>query len=132
MDAAAKSLLQGIKLSPIPTCSCAKGLAVGIRMVQSCMPVLKQLPGVATGAASSEALTGAVDMGPLLKTWTQPDPQPSMGSSTAQHSSRPQHATAPVESTPFQPSIPDADVSSQGMAPARDQLWMSRLMMSGQ
>lgn len=50
MDTAALSVLQGIRLTPVPTCSCAKGLAVGLRVVTSCLPALTavikgQIPG---------------------------------------------------------------------------------------
>ena len=40
MDVAARTLLQGLREAPITTCTCAKGIAAGLRIVQHCLPDL--------------------------------------------------------------------------------------------
>ncbi len=57
MDVAARTLLQGLREAPITTCTCAKGIAAGLRIAQHCLPDFL----VPTGHSAAPSLAAPAD-----------------------------------------------------------------------
>ncbi|GLC45725.1 hypothetical protein PLESTM_001771300 [Pleodorina starrii] len=111
MDKFAVTVLQGISLSPIPTCSCAKGLAAGLRIVTNAWPAFFTEPAP-TARYTTPTVTGRT---------TSPssrDHQPTLGRRTTA-------ATAETPSTsPKLQTTPDLDLASEGTTGAREAYYM--------
>ncbi|GFR41323.1 hypothetical protein Agub_g2007 [Astrephomene gubernaculifera] len=104
MDKAAVAVLQGVSLSPIPTCSCAKGLAAGVRIVAESMPEILR---------GSAALLVPKDVGSSMqqRQQTESTQEPGSRSKWTVASSSPKDASAPS---------PDLDLASGGSTGARE------------
>jgi hypothetical protein len=105
MDKFAITVLQGISLSPIPTCSCAKGLAAGLRIVSTAWPdIVKPRPSTETSSV------------PLRQTISLSSPD------RCHPATKEQPATPAAEAR--SPCVPDIDLAAEGLTGAREAHYM--------
>lgn len=126
MDTAVRTLLQGVSRSPVASCSCAKGIAAGLRIVQHCLAG----PG-SVGRLPAEAFGGLLPSSQVAR---------QVGAAGAAHSGSGsgwgsgrsmQEQTLPAERpmvVTTRRAAPDTERASSGLAGAHEEQFLARLM----